>query len=412
MSVHQLSVTITADFAAGPIERYCQYTLGELGITLPIKVDASGDPNAYLCLAYENPSIRADATVLLLRASTLIAAQQADAMETMLSKLAARLRAHGNTVFAGFVPDHDGVTGSESAALIRRAHQLLEAAANVSALFTDRLIHRFDLVAPFSEAGDRLASMPFSLEYYGAMGATVAIALDSMLRLPPKMAAVDCDDTLWTGTCAEVGWEGVVLDDGRLSLQSYLLKMKASGTLLCLLSKNTLADVEAVFANRHDMLLTLDDFAVKYVSWDNKPAALLQCATQLGFDLAACSFLDDNALECELMRTSLPPVLTITVPSDPMQLPSFVDHLALANPYRRRTAEDEGRHAAYQVNALRQKVHETAESIADYRQRLQLQVYIREAGNADCDRVTQLLNRTTQFNNSGGRRYMPNEVRS
>jgi len=66
------------------------------------------------------------------------------------------------------------------------------------------------------------------------------------------------------------------------------------------------ADVEAMFAQHPEMVLTRADVILSEVSWSDKVESLKRIATTLNIGLDSLVFVDDSDFECEAVRTQLP----------------------------------------------------------------------------------------------------------
>ena len=96
--------------------------------------------------------------------------------------------------------------------------------------------------------------------------------LKSYFNSKKKVIFVDADNTLWKGVIGEDGVHGIKVDHEfpgfiYYSFQENLLKLKKSGILLCLVTKNNLSDIEEVFQKK-EMPLSLDDFIEVKANWD------------------------------------------------------------------------------------------------------------------------------------------------
>lgn len=117
-----------------------------------------------------------------------------------------------------------------------------------------------------------------------------------------KVLAVDCDNTLWNGVVGEDGMlsmyhvpqqlqiksiDKLQLDQGNLELQSYLIQQQEAGKLICLCSKNTMADVHAAFAELKDtMLLSLDKHVTCCkANWNPKADNLIDISKALNIGM-------------------------------------------------------------------------------------------------------------------------------
>src|SRR5581483_4028906 len=113
------------------------------------------------------------------------------------------------------------------------------------------------------------------------------------------------------------------------------------GRLLCLCSRNELADVERVFAvNADRMALRLDDVTATRINWNPKSQNVRELAAELNVAPAAFMLLDDDAMHCADVTHHAAGALAAHVPSDPDQIPAFLDHLWPLDSEGDRTHED------------------------------------------------------------------------
>lgn len=216
-----------------------------------------------------------------------------------------------------------------------------------------------------------------------------------------KCLISDLDNTLWGGVVAEVGPDGVQVDGTEgmpfMQYQRHLKVLKDSGIMLAIASKNDLQNVEAVFARYPRMPLRLSDFAAIEAHWQPKQRSIANIATRLNIGLDACVFVDDSASERWEMRDSLPMVNVPCFPDDPACLCSTI----AAHRYFEATklsAEDRARTEDVQANAQRALLAQQLAGVDDYYRSLETVVEIHPIGSDNIERVTQLLNKTNQFN--------------
>ena len=257
----------------------------------------------------------------------------------------------------------------------------------------------------FDPVSDELAHIPYSRDYYSAVALAVTRKAHAALIPAHKVLVLDCDNTLWQGVVGEDGVDGIKITEACRSLQRFAIKAHAEGTLICLASKNSEADVLDVFNNRPDMLLKLDHIVAHRISWESKPQSISSLAKELNLGLDSFVFLDDSPVECSLMRTELPQVVTLQIPNDEL-MDDFVrnlwpfDKLAI-------TEEDQRRTQLYKENAARQASESTAADLEDFIASLKVKVDIREPEEKDWSRLAQLTQRTNQFNFTTRRRTEP-----
>ncbi|MFX8813260.1 hypothetical protein ABTM61_20235, partial [Acinetobacter baumannii] len=64
------------------------------------------------------------------------------------------------------------------------------------------------------------------------------------------------------------------------------------------------------------MLLKLEHVVAHRINWSPKPQNIVELAQSLNLGLDSFVFIDDNPVECELMRAELPQVLTLQLPCE------------------------------------------------------------------------------------------------
>lgn len=247
-----------------------------------------------------------------------------------------------------------------------------------------------------------LAAVPYSDEGFAILAAALARKLHSLLEPPFKVVAVDCDQTLWSGVCAEDGVKGVRVEPRHADLQRYLLQKQGEGVLLCLVSKNREEDVLEVLRDHPDMVLRPDHFVAWRINWEPKSDNLRTLASELGLSLDTFLFLDDNPLECASVAADLPQVLAVNLPPESPAMDVLSRIWALDG--GRSTTEDSKRTSLYRDQMARQALEREAPTFADFLAGLELRITITPARPEQLPRVAQLMERTTQFNASGIRR--------
>jgi FkbH-like protein len=174
--------------------------------------------------------------------------------------------------------------------------------------------------------------------------------------------------------------------------------MRKQGVMLAILSKNNPEDVEPVF-NHSDMVLQHEDFVAEVINWEPKTVNIRQLAENLNIGLDSFVFLDDNPAERERMRAECPEVEVIDFPKDSSLLPEAIEEaynnyfLALNV-----TSEDAKKTAMYRAETQRREAMTTAASVEDYLRKLEMKIDIHIMRPEEEKRVTQLTNKTNQFN--------------
>jgi FkbH-like protein len=229
-----------------------------------------------------------------------------------------------------------------------------------------------------------------------------------------KCLVLDLDNTLWGGVVGEDGPSGLKIAKGDpqgeafRAFQHAVIGLKERGVILAVASKNNPGDVEEAFALNPDMPLKLDDFAALEISWNNKHESLLKIADRLNIGIDSLVFIDDNPVECALVKEMLPEVKTICLPEDPSGYAELLYDLA----YFERlslTAEDRAKARHYAEDRKRTESRGDTVSLDNYLQSLGTEIVVRRPAKADAARVHQLFTKTNQFNVTT-KRHGPGEV--
>jgi len=237
----------------------------------------------------------------------------------------------------------------------------------------------------------------------------------AVLGLTRKVLVTDLDNTLWKGIIGEDGLDGIKVGPGspageaHQQLQQWMLDLKSRGILLAVASKNNRADACLPFEKCPHMLLKLDDFAAFEANWIDKVTNLRTIAKKLSLGLESFVFLDDNPMEREWVRSQLPEVAVVELGPSVFH---YVKDLARWNYFFGLTLskEDLARAEQYQTEAARRELLASSESLDDFLRQLHLRASCTLVNEKNLARVTQLINKTNQFNLTT-RRYTEAQVR-
>lgn len=265
---------------------------------------------------------------------------------------------------------------------------------------TDRL---YEIKQVFDPERDEEGHLPFSEEYFAAMGTVIARNICSWKKQQFKVIALDCDNTLWKGICGEEGAKGVSISGPFAEFQKFLITQYEKGMLLTLCSKNNEADVWEVFDNNPDMLLKKEHFTAWRINWQSKSANLKELAAELNLGIDSFIFIDDSPMECSEVMTNCPEVLTLQLPEDAESIPNFLRHVWAFDKLKV-TQEDRNRTKMYVAEKNRQELLGNAMSFGGFLQGLNLMVSMNSIKDEQIERAAQLTQRTNQFNLSTIRR--------
>ncbi len=276
-------------------------------------------------------------------------------------------------------------------------------AAGVHVLSSNEVATSYPVIDYYDADRDEMGHIPYTTEFFAALGTLICRKIQALQQAPYKVIVVDCDETLWKGVCGELGPLGIELDAGRKSLQEFLVRQHEAGVLLCLCSKNNPEDVEEVFHCRKDMPLKREHIVAARVNWQPKAENLGELASELRLGLDSFIFIDDNPLECERVKASLPEVLTLQLPDSPEAIPQFLSNVWTFDK-QKFTEEDRKRTAFYRENRQRDCFRQEAPTLESFLAGLKLNIHISPMTAEQLPRVAQLTHRTNQFNSTTLRR--------
>lgn len=231
----------------------------------------------------------------------------------------------------------------------------------------------------------------------------------SLKRAPKKVLALDLDNTLWGGVVADDGLEGIELGDTSprgeafKAFQKYIALLKQRGVLLAVCSKNDYPKAAEAFEKHPEMVLRLEDFVSFKANWEPKSDNLRQMAAELKLGLDSFVFVDDNPAEIEIVRQFTPEVTTILLGPDPSGYVAQLQDCRWFEP-RSITAEDAERTSQYRSEVQRKELQASITDMDAYLQSLAMESIISEFTPMDVPRLSQLINKSNQFNLTTRRR--------
>lgn len=250
----------------------------------------------------------------------------------------------------------------------------------------------------YDRRNDEISSYPFSDSITIRIAQHIATQLLPATFMPRlKAIALDLDDTLYSGVIGEDGWDRVKLTEGHYELQKLLLRLKSSGMMLTICSRNEEQDVKALFEGREDFPLQWSDFAVVCANWQSKADNVQQLAQQLNIDSATFLFIDDNPVELLKMAEIMPSVKLLRAVRNGMDTMTMLSHYP--GLYQTRPDHEAAiRTADIQANQIRKSLQEEASEYGTYMESLQMTVTIHINEMTHAGRLFDLSRKTNQFN--------------
>lgn len=247
------------------------------------------------------------------------------------------------------------------------------------------------------------AKIPFSQHYapiYADQVMRLIAAAKGKIR---KCLVLDLDNTLWGGVIGDDGLHGIVLGQGSamgeafLAIQQMALALRARGIILAVCSKNNEEVARNVFKSHPEMLLREEHIAVFAANWNDKATNLEAIALALNIGLDSLVFLDDNPVERQQVRETLPMVAVPDVPSDASLYPLYI---SAAGYFETTTfsTEDKARADQYQANAMRALEASSHRNLDDFLTSLAMEIEFAPFDTMGTTRITQLIGRSNQYN--------------
>jgi FkbH-like protein len=268
-----------------------------------------------------------------------------------------------------------------------------------------------DLKEAFAEFGNKkafdnrnwyLAHCRFSTQGIGIIASNVKKILDKHFAPSAKVLALDCDNTIWGGVIGEDKIKGIVLgEDGTgqifVDFQKEVKNLIGQGVIVVLSSKNNEKEVWQVFDEHDAMVLSRNDIISSRINWNEKSQSLEEIASDLDLGLDSFVFWDDNPIERDKMKTILPEVVTVDVPKDLYDWPSYLRtqfDLAKLTILK----EDAKKTLQYQSRAKFVRDSNKSTDEFSYLKSIKLSPKTHQFDESNIKRATQLCSKTNQFN--------------
>ena len=247
-----------------------------------------------------------------------------------------------------------------------------------------------------------------------AFAFNTANIIKSIFGKSKKALALDLDNTLWGGVVGDDGVDGIAIgqetgvSQSYYEFQAYLKQLKARGVILTVCSKND--HQNAIDGMNHpEGALKPEDFIVIKANWENKDRNIVEIAHELNILPDSIVFADDNPAERAIVRAQVPGV---TVP----ELEGVENYIAVLDrsgcfEVTSFTADDLKRNEMYKNNAQRAAQQAAFADYGEYLRSLEMTAIIDDFLPVYLERITQLSNKSNQFNLTT-RRYTVAEMES
>lgn len=229
----------------------------------------------------------------------------------------------------------------------------------------------------------------------------VANIIKSIYGKNKKVLNLDLDNTLWGGIIGDDGVENIeigketAISENYTEFQNYLKLYNDMGILLTLNSKND--EIIAIKGlERPDSILNKEDFVNIKINWNPKNQNLINTASELNLLPESFVFIDDNPAERQIVRDTIKGVavpeinkvedyINVIDKSGFFEITSFSD-------------DDIKRNEMYAENIRREESKNNFAYYKDYLFSLDMKAEIRAFESIYFSRISQLTNKSNQFN--------------
>lgn len=228
-----------------------------------------------------------------------------------------------------------------------------------------------------------------------------------------KCLVLDLDNTLWGGIIGDDGIKNILLSNDGLGkayydFQKEILKLYNRGIILAVCSKNSPDLALDAIENHPHMILRKEHFIKLKINWDNKAQNIKDIAKELNIGLNSIVFLDDSPFERDMVARNLPEVEVPNMPTEAADYPNFIRKLQSFD-FLELTNDDFIRNNSYKANVRRQELKNENINLEDFYYSLGMIASIDTSSMIDISRVSQLTQKTNQFN-LRTKRYTAGEI--
>jgi FkbH-like protein len=272
------------------------------------------------------------------------------------------------------------------------------------ALFRSKLTHigwpTERIIVGFNSHSDEKVKIKlgYTREEMDSISTKIGVQVSSNLSsIRIRALIVDLDNTLYKGVFGEDTRDELFPDDKHLKLHSELKKLKESGVLLCIATKNNLTDIELIFQSKLTSVLEKDDFSIISGGWDSKAKSIHGILRDLNFSENFVAFIDDNQRELYESGRAFPNMICI----DGKKTETLMKVLATCLTFE--TSQDakvsEARSADIRASRLRQELYKENISpdslLIDLNTKLEAS---KVSSPEEFQRAFELFRKTNQFN--------------
>ncbi len=253
---------------------------------------------------------------------------------------------------------------------------------------------------------------PFAVRLIPYLSHSISIIISSIFGKSKKAVILDLDNTLWGGVIGDDGAEGIEIGNesplgmAHLALCDYSLRLKEQGVMLAVCSKNE-NDIALSGFSRDEMPLKVEDFVTFKANWEPKSENIKSILAEMNINADAAIFIDDNPAERHIVAGEIYGIVTpeLKEPDSYLRVVDENNFFELTS----LTGDDKKRTEFIRDNLKRSSAQGSFTDYGEYLKSLEMSARMVAVGGGNIERVTQLVNKTNQFNMTT-RRFTEQEV--
>jgi FkbH-like protein len=278
----------------------------------------------------------------------------------------------------------------------------------------DRFVSKFGERNVFEYKQYYFGDFKISLKHLPDFGQELMQYVVAYLGISKKCIVLDLDNTLWGGIVGEDGFDGIRLGPettGKafMEFQKTLLALNQRGIILAINSKNNYDDAIKVIREHPYMILKEENFASIQINWDDKVTNMKRIAQEINIGLDSMVFMDDDPVNREFVKKSIPQILVIEMPKDSSEYITTIEDLIELN-VEKITNEDKTRAEMYDRKRLASELEKSSLNMESFLKELESKITIEVANEFTLPRISQLTLKTNQFNLTT-KRYQEKQIR-
>ncbi|GAA4319357.1 HAD-IIIC family phosphatase [Mucilaginibacter gynuensis] len=339
------------------------------------------------------------------------AANQIDYIDGLYQTIGSRLKSR--VIINNYLELNDGVFGNfaskVSSSLLYQLKKLnfklmefSQERKNLFLLDLDALVTKTGYLQSFDPKMYFSADMVFSIDFLPYLAKNISDIILAITGTFKKCVILDLDNTTWGGIIGDDGIDGIQIGDlgsGKIfsEFQLWVKQLKQRGIIVAVCSKNTEEIALEPFKSHPEMVLRLEDIAVFVANWENKADNIRHIQSILNIGMDSIVFIDDNPFERELVKKEIPEVTVPTLPDDAAEYLLFLKSLNLFETASF-TEGDEQRTLQYQEEAKRSSLMKSFANEEEFLANLDMVSEVKAFEGFSIPRVSQLSQRSNQFN--------------